>query len=315
MASQKTTIIESLFNDASRWDGKKLVRSIVTLVEVQAAIDAHNAKPDAKAISPKNPANFFKDFVRKIKSAEKNWPASVLRAGFTGVQRTGKGDSFAFVPLPAGQATAFAATSAVYPKNPATAKFAVAQTLSLAVMTKVLARSDENWLQSVAVALHLPQAHLAIHPNPALDFVEVGHMQSNVKLRKTKIDGLYFGRLANGRVALVTMEVKGLSDDVLESQVMEQIEAVQNMKAVKSLLAAMNATEADTVIFPMAMKLVSVEGASGVPGLKEFAAVGRKFLYMADYGPVPFMGKRPPLLTPFGETLFDMRPPIAGINK
>lgn len=288
---------------------------MVTLEEVLAAIEAHNAKPGAKAISKKNPANFFKDFVRNIKAAEKNWPASVLKAGYTGVQRTGSGDSFEFVPLPRGQTTAFAATLSVYPKNPAATKFAVAQTLSLAVMTKVLARSDENWLQSVSVGMHLPQTHLAIHPNPSLNFVEVGHMQSNVKLRKTEIDGLYYGRLANGHVALITMEAKGHSDDILESQIMDQVVAVQNMKEIKLLLATMNATEANTVILPMAMKLVDSGGASGVPGVSAFAPIGKKFLYMVDYGPVPFLGGRPTSLMPYGETLFDMRPSIAGINK
>lgn len=312
MASQKTTIFESLFR--ARWDGKTLTRSLVTLEEVVAAIKAHNAKAGAKKISQKNPANFFKDFVRNVRAAERNWPASVLAAGYTGEQRTGKGNSFEFVRLPSGQITAFSAKSSVYPKNPATTKLAVAQTLSLPIMTKVLARSDENWLQSVSVDLHLPQIHLALHPQSSLSFVEVGHMQSNVKLRKTEIDGLYYGRIDKDHVALITMEAKGHSDDILESQIMSQIEAVQNMKAIKLLLATMGVSEADTVIIPMAMKLIDLVGASAVPGLKAFAPVGKKLLYMINYAPVTFSGGRPTLLVPHRETLFDMRPPIAGIN-
>ena len=42
--------------------------------------------------SENNPANFFKDFVRVIKSANKNWPASVLAAGYTARQSPGAGE-------------------------------------------------------------------------------------------------------------------------------------------------------------------------------------------------------------------------------
>lgn len=317
MASNKTEVIEILFRDKTRWKGRTLIRSVVTLAEVLEAILVwNNTNPNAKTkLSTKNPANFFKDFVRKSKSAEENWPATVLKARYGGVQRTGAGNSFEFIPLPTGQTTAFAATAATYPKSPSNTKLSVVQTLSLDFMNKALARKDENWLQSIAVSLHIPQFHLALHPTHALPFTQVGHMQSNLKLRKTEIDGLYYGYLEGRRIVLITMEAKGHSDDILESQVLDQVTAVQGMKKVKELLHNMGAKEKDTIILPMSMKLVDASCASKVPGVKEFGVAGKKLLYMADYGTVPFNSLCPASLVPSGETLFDLRPPIAGLNQ
>lgn len=107
MPSNKTGIIADLFEDPSRWSGDVLARPVVTLTEVQAAIDRHNSKNPNDTISSKNPANFFKDFIRKTSTANTNWPASVLGRGYTAKQTTGAGKSFEFIPLPEGQTLAF----------------------------------------------------------------------------------------------------------------------------------------------------------------------------------------------------------------
>lgn len=65
----------------------------------------------------------------------------------------------------------------------------------------------------------------------------------------------------------------------------------------------------------MSMKIVDATCAKGVPGAAKFGVVGKKLLYIAHYAPVPFNGGRPASLTVLSETLFDMRPPIAGFNK
>jgi hypothetical protein len=320
MASKKTLVIELLFNDAKRWShgvGSVMINPVVTFDEVTDSISAYNAKhPAGPKLSTANPANFFKDFVRKGKSAEANWPASVLTAGYTGEQKKGAGACFEFVKLPAGQTTAFAVAAATYPKNPETTKLQVVQTLSVERLFKALARKDENWLQSLAVSIHIPHTHLALHPDSDIPLIHVGHMQSNMKLRKAEIDGLYMGMLNKGReVVLLTMEAKGDSDDILESQVIEQIEAIRSLDKVKSFLDEVGADIEKTRIIPMAMKLVDVSCIAAVPGGDTFGAAGRKLLYLADYGQLPYRGAKPSLLTPRAETMFDLRPAIKGISK
>jgi len=176
MASQKTRVIEQLFNDAGRWSagvGSVLVRPVVTLDDVSAAITAYNSAGTTKLqLSDRNPANFFKDFVRKAKSAEQNWPASVLAAGYTGDSRKGSGACFEFLKISAGQTTAFSTLSATYPRNPGATKLQVVQTLSVELLFKALARRDENWLQSLAVSIHIPHTHLALHPDASITNVD-----------------------------------------------------------------------------------------------------------------------------------------------
>lgn len=314
--SEKTLIIETLFNDPKRWKGGVLASPVVTLSDVQDAIVNYNKgnPKSSKPLNANNPANFFKDFIRRQASANANWPESVLKKGYTAIQKTGTGNCFEFVKLPPGQTTAFSVTGAVYPKNPATTILAVAQTLSLERMTKALARKDENWLQSISVSMHIPQAHLALHHDQLLPWSQVGHMQSNMKLRKTEIDGLYYGYLSNGKVALITMEVKGDSDDILETQIYEQIEAVQNMPSINDLMATMSTTAQNTIVLPMALKIVKSSCANALPNSGGIQVIGERLLYVAHYHPVGLTAGKPTSLTIKGETLFDLRPSIPGIT-
>lgn len=308
-----------LFNDKSRWRngivGGNMERPVVTLNEVAEAISAYNLGKSAdKHLSARNPANFFKDFARKGKSAEKNWPATVLSAGYTAVQQTGDGSCFRFERLPAGQTTAFPVISTIYPQNPSNTKLQIVQTLSIDHLLKALARKDENWIQNLAVGVHIPHMHLALHPIENLPLIQVGHMQSNMKLRKAEIDGLYMGTLPNRDVVLMTMEAKGDSDDILESQVVEQIEAIRASTNIKIFLDEIGADETKTKIIPMAMKLVDAACVAAVPGAAVFSVVGLKLLYLVDYGALPYIGPKPTSLIPRAETIFDLRPPIKGIS-
>jgi len=312
--SKKTIIVESLFRDPSRWDDLgNLVRPVVSVDEIRAAIDENNQTPEAVHVKPGNVYAFFKDLVRRTSSANLNWPESVLKAGFTGVQNKGEGNSFEFIPLPSGQTTAFNENMATYPREPTRAKVSVIQTLSLPTFNKVLSRADENWLQSIAIELHLPQSHLAFHHQGGLALTEVRHMQSNLKQNRAEIDGLLCGTLSDGNLVLITMEAKGDKDDVLDSQVLDQIEAVQKMPAVRKALAATGRDSAKTQILPMAMKLVPM--ASVDPTCATHLSQGTTaVIYMADYQCVPLDGTRPSVLQINGETLFDLLPPIPGIN-
>ncbi|WP_322051477.1 hypothetical protein [Paraburkholderia bannensis] len=318
MASLKTPVIEYLFKDSTRWKdgqvGGELIRPVVTLDETNRAIAAVNAKGIQEELSTRNPSAFFKDFGRRTKSAEKHWPPSVLVAGYTGQQKKGQGAAFEFFKLPPNQTTAFVAATAEYPRYPASTKLQAVQTLSLPQLVKALARKDENWLQTLAVSLHIPHTHIALHPDPSVPLIEMGHMQSNMKLRTAEIDGLYLGVLESRDALLMTMEAKSDVDDISEPQVIGQIEAIRSLSSIKAFLQGIKADEAAVRILPMAMKLVDATCLNMVPGSEEFQAVGSKLLYLVDYGTVPYLGSKPDQLTPRGETLFDLRPAIKGVN-
>jgi hypothetical protein len=320
MASQKTPVIEHLFTDPTRWEGGVIggvmIRSIVTLEETNQAIAQVNATEKLdKPLSTRNPSAFFKDFGRRQESFSKNWPSSLLAAGYTGQQRKGGGAAFEFLKLPPNQTTLFA-TAAKYPRSPLTTRLQAVQTLSIPLLAKALGRKDENWLQNLAVSLHIPHTHLALHPDPSLQLVEMGHMQSNMKLRTAEIDGLYLGVLSDRSISLITMEAKSDGDDISEPQVIGQIRAIRSLKGVKTYLKEIGAVESDVQIIPMAMKLVPAACTDEVPGAEAFHVTGSRLLYLVDYGAIPFKGDDDSSISlkPRGETLFDLRPKIKGIN-
>lgn len=311
MATLKTEIIKSIFEDTSRWQGPSLIRPVVTLAEVQKAIETANSLPSAEPLSSRNPANFFKDFIRNITNANLNWPKEVLAAGYTGVQRTGQGNSFEFIALPQGQTTAFATCTTDYPRDKFAASYLVAQTLSLPAANKAWGRADENWIQSIAADLYLPQQHLSVYAKN-LGLVEVGHIQSNIKLSKTEIDSLYYGRLANGDLVLIPLESKGQRDDVLETQILDQIEALKRLPAVQVLINSFNLTVAQTWIMPLVIKIVPASCCD--PLATSFVPEGTNLLYLAHFDILPLVSPQSPSLSVAGETLFDLRPGIPGIN-
>ena len=92
--TRKTEIIQSLFETRFNTTTKKLSSTVVTLEEVSAAINANNlAHPTLVPMSTRNPANFFKDFIRKHKSANRNWPRRIFQAfaAFFSPQQSGAG--------------------------------------------------------------------------------------------------------------------------------------------------------------------------------------------------------------------------------
>jgi hypothetical protein len=147
LGSQKTPIIERFFNE--RWDPKTLTleNAIVTLSEVAAAIEQHNklhpniaGKPKTE-LSPRNPANFLKDFIRNRKSGNRNWPRSVLERGYTARQRKGNNACFEFVPVVPGQTEAFPNR---FPAPDATVPRHRIESLSLPLASRRLGRRDET---------------------------------------------------------------------------------------------------------------------------------------------------------------------------
>lgn len=186
--SNKTAIIEALFDKRWRGPKKPLSNPIVTLAQVQVSIRAHNKANPTNKLSTRNPANFFKDFIRKKKSANKNWPKSVLTRGYTGRQVTGKGLCFEFIPLQRGQTDPFPASGIRPSRNAVHHKI---QSASMPLASRRLGRKDEAWLIQVLSRLHVIETHIALHSSRP--FLQVDLLQTNVKLSGAEIDAPFLG--------------------------------------------------------------------------------------------------------------------------
>lgn len=259
MPSEKTAVIEELF--VQRWDpaAQVLTNSTVMLADVGDAIRAYNSHRPQRRISDRNPANFFKDFIRNSRSANANWPSAVFALGYAARQRTGGGRCFEFTPVPTGQVEPF--PSAVPPLAAGAPRHRV-ESVSLPLASRLLGRDDEAWLIQVLVRLRVFETHLALYSPRRGNIKQVDHLQMSVKLREAEIDAIFLvlEQDPGGTTArtLVTCEAKQSRDDILEGQILAQLEAV----------AAIPDFEPDLVA-PMAAKSV---GDSTVH-LVEFAAV------------------------------------------
>jgi hypothetical protein len=227
MSSAKTTIIEQLFE--ARWDEARqtLTNPVVTLGEVVTAIRSYNADhPRARPMSDRNPANFFKDFIRNKARANQNWPASVLARGVTARQVTGASACFEFVPLLQGQTVPFPLN--LVPAPTATTPHHRVESVSLPLASRKLGRPDEPWLVQVLVRLRVIETHLSLYSDRRI--VQIDHLQMSVKLARSEIDALFLAIEETGtggtREIIVSCEAKGRRDDILEDQVMRQVQAV-----------------------------------------------------------------------------------------
>jgi hypothetical protein len=233
LSSRKTDIIERLF--LKRWDSTttSLSNPIVTLEDVSEAIREHNAaNPAARLMSDRNPANFFKDFIRVKERANANWPKSILDRGYTARQVTGGNLCFEFVPLAPGQSVPFPFNT-VPPPTEHTPRHRI-ESASLPLASRRLGRRDESWLVQVLIRLRVIETHLALFSTRT--FVQIDHLQMSVKLTISEIDALFLGieQLKSGstREVLISCEAKGLRDDILEDQVLRQVQAIFSMRDV-----------------------------------------------------------------------------------
>ena len=152
MSSAKIHVIERIFN--KRWDPstRTLSQAIVSLDEVKHAIREHNATHPSSPLSDKNPANFFKDFIRNRRRANANWPSSVLERGYSARQLTGETACFEFIPLAEAQADPFPNKI----PEPGTGDIVYKiESASLPLASRRLGRKDEPWLVQVLVRLRV----------------------------------------------------------------------------------------------------------------------------------------------------------------
>lgn len=279
MPSEKTIVIEHLFR--KYWDESSgsLSKTLMSLEDVATAIRECNATKGT-TLSDRNPANFMKDFMRGT-SASRNWPEALAALRFTAVQRTGTGDVFEFIPYADGQTEPFADAF----RMPDDAPRYPVQSISLPLVTKTLGRSDEAWLIQTAINLRIVETHFAI--GSMVPMLELSHLQMNVKLRQTEIDGLFLGvvnsETGHERV-IVTCEAKHYQDPFIPQQIINQVQA------------AFGATDVSTVI-PIGMKAIKNVGFY----VTEFQAVRREEagslseLALASHG------------------IYELHPPVKGI--
>jgi hypothetical protein len=232
MPTAKTTIIEQIFNQRFSVASGTMPNPLVTLQDVSTAISDYNATNPAAAMSTRNPANFFKDFIRNRASANRNWPVVALTAGFTARQVTLANACFEFVPLPAGQVDAFPSATFAQP-TAITPKHQI-ESVSLPLASRRLGRKDEPWLIQVITRLRIVEAHFSLVSGKAIKQVDL--LQMSVKLAGTEIDALFLAHeeVAPGRFeeVIITCEAKGGRDDILEDQILRQAKAPFSMRQV-----------------------------------------------------------------------------------
>jgi hypothetical protein len=243
--SQKPPIIENLFDE--RWDKTRgvLTNPSVTQRDIRQKIqELPNYAQSEVELSDRNIANFFKDYIRRKRTANANWPASIWSRGYTARQVTGNNQSFEFVPKTPGQKQPFppfAEPSELTPHRQI-------ETISLPLASRMLGRKDETWLMQVVVRLRVLETHLALLSKR--EWIQVDHLQMSVKHGKSEIDGLFLGleQLPEGnrQEVIVCCEAKGRHDDLLEEQIIAQVKVVLEDPAVMQ-----------TVALPIGIKAVS----------------------------------------------------------
>jgi hypothetical protein len=256
--SQKTIVIQRIFEQLFDVSSGKLTRSIVTAKDLEDAKRYCNEHLGATIKLDGNPFNFMKDIVRGT-AGDRIWPDDVRKHGFVGQQRTGEGRVFEFVKVDQLESTHFAVD---FRPTDSTPRYSV-QSLSLPLASKSLGRTDESWLLQVAVNLRIIESHFAVGERRQIDAVELNHLQMDIKLRNVQIDALYLARFKNSSndaidSALITVEAKQGKQRILTEQIARQV------------IAAFHSTSNDLII-PVAIVAIRDQGMYVV----EFNAVQR----------------------------------------
>ena len=285
MASYKTDVIKQIFEAKLDPVSGKLRETIVTLDEVSAAITAYNSKWGSDH-STKNPANFFKDFIRSRKAGNANWPKSVLDAGYTGRQLTEGGSCFEFAPLANGQTEAFPPVDFAQPSIK-TPRYQI-ESVSLPLASRRLGRKDEPWMIQVIARLRIVETHFSL--SSTRDIKQLDLLQLNVKLSGTEIDALFLAQEETGieqyEEVIVTCEAKVGRDDILEDQILKQAKAPFKMKKISQ-----------NRVIPLAVK-----------------CVGPSTIFVVEFNELTRDGHEGvKSLTVAAESLFEIKPPVPGI--
>jgi hypothetical protein len=264
-------------------------------------------------LSTKNPANFFKDFIRK-RSVNSNWPEIIWNDRFTAKQRYGKTRVFQFIKCSDDRTVPFPDR---FP--PDESEIYRIQAASLPFEARQLGREEETWLTQVAVDLRIVETHLSLfspeHWRKRLR--SVTHLQMGMKTQP-EIDAVFLARYGTSgqfssdgdEYVLVTCEAKQRTERILEDQILEQVslafEVTKNitLPVIKS-------------ISPLAIEVARVDRNNEREDL--IHVVQFKNFERADYDQfVEQHGKNEWLdsvhLDVESKALFKVMPPVAGIN-
>lgn len=286
-SNRKSEIVGAIFLE--RWNSKTqtLSEPMVTLSDLSRAIRVYNkTHKQRNPLSDRNPANFFKDFIRNKRRANKNWPKRILNAGFTAQQVTGEGRCFKFVVLAEGQTEPFPLDLIPGPtKDTPRVKI---ETISMPLASRRLARGDELWLIQVLVKLRIIETHLAVFS--ARKIIQLDHLQMNLKLARSEIDALFlaveeFADGTRGEV-LITCEAKGKADDILEGQILEQVRAAFQLGLAPDVLPMAVKTFAPSEIFVVEFGSMTKQEAETATSLQ----VASTAIYQLS-PPIPGIGK------------------------
>lgn len=224
MPSKKSGIFERLFE--KRWNDAlgNLTEPIVNLEEVADEIVLFNAgKPKKQRLSQKNPANFYKDFTRKVRSANRNWPVAIKSKRFTAVGLTGESRCFKFIPIPSSREEPFVDVFPAISDEQGSHRVSSA---SLPLAARQLSRGDEPALIQTLVRLRVIETHMALFSPLRQRIVQVDHLQNSVKLRDSEIDALFLAVIKNdngsNQNVLITCEAKQRGEDLMLEQISRQ---------------------------------------------------------------------------------------------
>lgn len=235
--SRKTPVIKWLFEQRFDATTGELSDPVVTFDDIREGIHATQAP-----LSTSNPANFWKDLVRKPGSLLRAWPPEVLDAGYYGTDAIGDADQASFKFVPADEVDLYADTVTFDPDN---VPVASVQSLSMPLAMKALGRQDENWLAQVTARLAVIETHFALFSPRAVD--EVDFLQTGVKLGRGEVDVAYSVHEQGGSTWLVAIEAKGRG---------EMVHLPQLLRASKAMLASYGKKVEAAGVIPFAIKIV-----------------------------------------------------------
>jgi hypothetical protein len=285
--SYKPEILLRLF--MKRWNAKSKTLSdpVVLSTEIRREHEEYR-KRRGQDVENINPPAFMKDFLRKRRLANANWPNEIFEAGYTGRQVTGGGRIFEFVKILPGQTEPFPSTAPLPPPDSVPHQIS---SVGLPLASRRLGRTDEPWLVQVSVRLHVIETYFALFSARKERIRQVDHLQNGLKLKRTEIDALFLGieetTPGTYHEFMITCEAKRVGEDIISEQVLQQVKAVFHLSNVTQSFAV-----------PIALKSIS----PSVIHVVEYEAVARDEAEELE------------ILNVANQAVFELVPPVPGIG-
>ena len=223
MASKKTPVIERIFFGRFDPAAGALADELVTLVQVEEALR------ETPGLSARNPANFMKDIVRN-RNRNKQFPQTVVDAGWTAVQDPGEGTASVCSPAcRAGDRVRKQPTGSTEAREPPPG---TELEPAAGCFSRTFGRSDETWLTTCVTNLDIVHTHFGLCS--PLEMIGLELLQSNVKLGRAEVDAVYLGALREGPNFLVSCEMKGPKEELDLNQIERGARQVDETSAAEA---------------------------------------------------------------------------------